>query len=79
MPRLDGATEWSWRHAGSRRGGRLRASQRWFTFWSMSCGLCKDNLPRVAEWRDTLRERGLRVIAVHMPRYETDTDVESRT
>jgi hypothetical protein len=33
-------------------------------------------MPRVAEWRDSLKERGLRVIAVHMPRYEADTDVE---
>jgi hypothetical protein len=43
----------------------------------MSCGICKDNMPRVAEWRDGFRERGLRVIAVHMPRYESDTDVEA--
>jgi hypothetical protein len=30
----------------------------------------------VAEWRDKLRDEGLRVIAVHMPRYEADTNVE---
>jgi len=30
----------------------------------------------VAEWRDEKREQGLRVIAIHMPRYESDTDVE---
>jgi hypothetical protein len=38
--------------------------------------MCKENMPRVASWRDGLREKGLRVIAVHMPRYESDTDVE---
>jgi hypothetical protein len=43
----------------------------------VSCGICKDNLPRVGEWRDELKDRGLRVIAVHMPRYESDTDVEA--
>ena len=32
---------------------------------------------RVGEWRDTLQERGLRVIAIHMPRYEADTEVEA--
>jgi hypothetical protein len=31
----------------------------------------------VAQWRDELKDRGLRVIAVHMPRYEADTDVEA--
>ncbi|MCM3873386.1 MAG: redoxin domain-containing protein, partial [Pyrinomonadaceae bacterium] len=39
--------------------------------------VCKDNLPRIAAWRDELNEQGLRVIAVHMPRYEADTDVEA--
>jgi hypothetical protein len=38
--------------------------------------MCKENLPRVAEWRDTRKADGLNVIAVHMPRYEADTDVE---
>lgn len=46
-------------------------------FWSLSCGMCKDNLPRVADWRENYREAGLRVIAVHMPRYPADTDVEA--
>jgi len=48
-----------------------------FHFWSISCGICKDNLPRVAQWRDELKDKGLRVIAVHMPRYESDTDIEA--
>jgi hypothetical protein len=34
-------------------------------------------MPRVSEWRERRREEGLRVIAVHMPRYEADTDVEA--
>jgi len=38
--------------------------------------MCKENMPRLAEWRDGLKAQGLRVVAVHMPRYETDTDVE---
>ena len=29
------------------------------------------------QWRDESKEQGLRVIAVHMPRYEADTDVEA--
>ena len=75
MPRLDGATEWfggTQAHAEAEAKGHPTLVH----FWSMSCGMCKENLPRVAEWRGGLREQGLRVIAVHMPRYETDTDVE---
>lgn len=76
MPKLDGATEWfgaTQAHAEHEAKGHPVLVH----FWSVSCVMCKDNLPRVAEWRDNLREAGLRVIAIHMPRYEADTDVES--
>ncbi|HKG22730.1 MAG TPA: TlpA disulfide reductase family protein, partial [Blastocatellia bacterium] len=43
-------------------------------FWSVSCHICKENMPRVSEWREKYKEEGLRVIAVHMPRYPADTD-----
>jgi thiol-disulfide isomerase/thioredoxin len=75
MPRLEGATEWfggTQAHAESEAEGHPTLVH----FWSASCGICKDNLPRVAQWRDEKREQGLRVIGIHMPRYETDTDVE---
>ena len=75
MPRLEGATEW---FGGTQTHAEVetRRQPTLVHFWSMSCGICKDNMPRIAEWRDGLSERGLRVVAVHLPRYETDTDVE---
>ena len=76
MPALDGATEWfggTQAHAEAESLGRPTLVH----FWSASCGICKENLPRVAQWRDEKQELGLRVIAVHMPRYEADTDVET--
>ena len=76
MPKLDGATEWfggTQAHAEAESEGKPTLVH----FWSVSCGICKENMPRVAEWRDQRREEGLRVIAVHMPRYEADTDVEN--
>jgi thiol-disulfide isomerase/thioredoxin len=75
-PPLDGATEWfggTQAHAESNAKGHPTLVH----FWSMSCGTCKENMPRIAVWRDELKERGLSVIAVHMPRYESDTDVEA--
>jgi thiol-disulfide isomerase/thioredoxin len=76
MPSLDGATEW---FGGTQAAAEAQASGHptLIHFWSMSCGICKGNMPRIAEWRDQLKEQGLRVIAVHMPRYEADTDVEA--
>ncbi len=76
MPRLDGATEWfggTQAHAESESQGHPTIVH----FWSVSCGMCKENLPRVAQWREERKDEGLRVIAVHMPRYEADTDVEA--
>lgn len=76
MPSLDGATEWfgaTQAHAVAESAGHPTLVH----FWSVSCDLCKENLPRVAEWRDGRAGEGLRVIAVHMPRYEADTDVEA--
>lgn len=75
MPALDGATEWmnaTGAHAAHEAAGRPTLVH----FWSVSCGICKENLPRVAEWRDQRAADGLRVIAIHMPRYEADTDTE---
>jgi thiol-disulfide isomerase/thioredoxin len=75
-PLLDGATEWfggTQAHAEALSKGHPTLVH----FWSVSCGICKENLPRIAEWRDNRRDEGLRVVAVHMPRYEADTDVES--
>ena len=76
MPRLDGATEWfgsTQAHAEAEAEGHPTLVH----FWAVSCGICKENMPRVNEWRDTRAGDGLRVIAVHMPRYEADTDVEA--
>jgi thiol-disulfide isomerase/thioredoxin len=76
MPALDGATEWigsTQAHAEADSKGRPTIVH----FWSVSCGICKENLPRIAEWRDEGKEQDLRVIAVHMPRYESDTDIEA--
>ena len=76
MPRLEGATTWfggTEAHAEAEAKGHPTLIH----FWSVSCGVCKDNLPRIATWRSELREQGLRVVAVHMPRYESDTDIEA--
>ena len=76
MPSLDGATEWfgaTQAHADVESRNRPTLVH----FWSVSCGICKENMPRVGEWRDARHDEGLRVIAVHMPRYEADTDVEA--
>ena len=76
MPSLEGATEWL---AGSAAEvlDEIKGKPVLIHFWSVSCGMCKDNMPRVAEWRDKYASAGLRLVAVHMPRYPEDTKVEA--
>jgi thiol-disulfide isomerase/thioredoxin len=75
MPRFDGATEW---FGGTQANAEamVQGQPTLVHFWSLSCGMCKENLPRVAEWRDERKAEGLRVVAIHMPRYEADTNIE---
>ena len=51
MPTFEGATEW---FNGTQAHAEAETRQRptLVHFWSVSCGICKDNLPRVAQWRD---------------------------
>ena len=76
MPSLEGATEW-FNATAAHAAAEAKGHPTLVHFWSVSCGLCKENLPRVAEWRDEKASGGLRVIAVHMPRYEADMDTEA--
>lgn len=73
-PSLEGATEWI--------NGNLEEASKTLEgnptivhFWAVSCGICKTNLPRISEWRDKYKDQGLRVVAVHMPRYPEDQDL----
>ena len=76
MPSLEGATEWL---SGSAEEALNDTAGHpvLIHFWSVSCGMCKDNLPRVADWREKYRDAGLRMIAIHMPRYPEDTNVDA--
>ena len=77
MPALDGATEWFGGNSGSRRSRSERPSDA----RSFLVRQLRDLQRQLAADRDSgvmrYRNQGLRVIAVHMPRYEADTDVEA--
>ncbi|MGH9914975.1 MAG: TlpA family protein disulfide reductase, partial [Pyrinomonadaceae bacterium] len=74
MPSLAEATEWlngSFEKARNESSGKPTLVH----FWSVSCHICKENMPRINQWRDEHYTDDLRVIAVHMPRHESDTDL----
>jgi thiol-disulfide isomerase/thioredoxin len=71
MPELSGATSWL---NGELTKEDLQGRPTLIHFWSVSCGLCKEAMPEVNEFRDEFEDE-LNVIAVHMPRSENDLDV----
>ncbi|MBX9687558.1 MAG: redoxin domain-containing protein [Candidatus Obscuribacterales bacterium] len=73
MPSLEGGTDWFNSDGISRDS--LLGSPVLVHFWSISCGTCKESLPDIASWIEKFGPKGLKVIAVHMPRQESDTNV----
>lgn len=72
LPSLDGATRW---YNGDMSSALTGDAPVLVHFWSVSCYLCKNNFAAVHRWREQYASRGLKVIAIHMPRQEEDTDV----
>ena len=76
MPPLDGATTW---FNGSREDvlKHTKGKPVLVHFWAVSCGICKDKMPALNELKKKYGALGMQTIAVHMPRYEADTDLDT--
>lgn len=72
MPSLAGATEWLDDEAiNNIHQGRSIVVQ----FWAVSCPICKMNIPHLQQLQQAYAVQGLRLLSVHMPRMEADTDI----
>ncbi len=74
LPELGGATEWL---NGEAKREALMDSPTLVHFWAISCPICHDNMSTVSDWRDHYADKGLNVVAVHMPRQPEDLDIEA--
>jgi thiol-disulfide isomerase/thioredoxin len=76
MPELDGATTW---FNGSQEDVQkhIKGKPTLVHFWAVSCGICKDKMPQLQDLIKKYEPAGLQTIAVHMPRYEADTDLDT--
>lgn len=75
MPDFVGATEWV---NGQISKEELNGAGAVLVhFWAISCYMCKDALPLLNEWRETYKDKGLKIIGIHMPRSEKDTDIDA--
>ncbi len=71
MPSLEGATEWL-----NGQPDMTSGVPTLVYFWSISCHICHENMPRIASWRQSYGPRGLRFVSIHMPRNPQELDVE---
>jgi len=76
LPSLEGATEW-FNATGAAAADEAKGSPLLVHFWSLSSAPSVEALPRVGELRERHSERGLKVIAVHVPTLPEDEDAEA--
>ena len=74
-PSFEGATEWL-NELQQTADDYVHGSPTLVYFWATSCGICKENMPKLQELKAKYASQGLQVISVHMPRYEADTDMD---
>jgi thiol-disulfide isomerase/thioredoxin len=75
MPSIDGGTDWF--NSKPLTNEDLKDHPTLIHFWAVSCHSCKDSLPDVIGWIDKFSPQGLKLVSVHMPRQESDTNVEA--
>ncbi|MGQ9525686.1 MAG: redoxin family protein [Armatimonadota bacterium] len=74
LPRLTGATHWL--NGGPLAREDLLGNVVLIHFWSLSCGSCSEIMPVVNQWREKYDVHGVKMVGVHMPRSEYETDIE---
>jgi tRNA A-37 threonylcarbamoyl transferase component Bud32 len=75
LPSFEGVTEWLNRVTSDAR--ETKGHPTLVHFWSISSEPAKINLSHVAELRDQRKREGLRVIAVHLPRFRGEKDTNA--
>jgi len=73
MPELTGET--TWLNGEVSKADLVGEKPTLIHFWSVSCHLCKEAMPKVNEFRSEYKDK-LNVVAVHIPRSEGDLDLE---
>lgn len=74
LPSLDGATRWINREIAEED---VRGRPVLVQIWAVSCHLCEENQPTLAEWRARYRPRGVSFVSIHAPRQETDMSLDA--
>lgn len=73
LPSLSGVDDWL--NGPEVKDEDLNGHPVLIHFWALSCGACKESLPDLNRWVDEYGSKGLKIISVHMPRQESDTNI----
>ncbi len=73
FPSLEGVTVWI---NGQFQDRDAIGSATLVQFWALSCPICKMNMPKLYSLIDAYRDHGLRLVSIHMPRMESDMNIE---
>ena len=75
IPTFEGATGWL-NEIQQKTDDYIKGAPTLVYFWATSCGICKENMSKLQQLKNRYKSLGLKTVAVHMPRYETDTNLE---
>jgi len=75
LPSIEGGTEWF--NSQPIKNDELKGVPVLIHFWAISCGICKESLPEISGWLDKYGSKGLKIVSVHMPRQESDTNIDA--
>ncbi len=73
MPSLSGGTNWY--NSTELNNDDFKGFLTLIHFFSVSCGSCKESLPDLNRWIHTYAKSGFKILSVHMPRSESDTNI----
>ncbi len=73
MPSLEGGTNWY--NSIALDNAYFKGSLSLVHFFSVSCGSCKESLPDLNRWLEIYAKQGFKILSVHMPRSESDTNI----
>ena len=72
MPEFDGATEWINSKVSAKE---LVGKPTIIHVWALSCYICKNNMPKLLEWKQQYADR-VNFVGIHRPRQESDMSVD---
>lgn len=74
MPSIDGGTNWY--NCDPLTTAYFSSSICLIHFFAVSCESCKLSLPDINTWYTDYGNLGVKILSVHMPRSENDTDIK---